>query len=35
MLFKQLINLRKVKTENLKFIADLRDRVMNDWSVTQ
>ena len=30
-----LIDLRKVRTENLKFRADLRDRVINDWSVIQ
>ena len=35
MLIEQLIDLRKVKTENLKFRTDLEDRVMNSWSVTQ
>ena len=35
MLIEQLINLGKVRTENLKFRTDLRDRVMDGWSVTQ
>ena len=32
---EQLIDLEKVKTDNLKFRTDLRDRVMDGWSVTQ
>ena len=32
---KQFINLRKVRTENLKFRTDLRDWAMDGWSVTQ
>ena len=35
MLIEQLINLKKVKTDNLKFGTDLWDRVMDGWSVTQ
>ena len=35
MLTEQLINLRKVRSENLKFMTDLPDRVMDCWSVTQ
>ena len=35
MLIKQLINLRKVRTENLKFRTDLRDLAMDGWLVTQ
>ena len=35
MLIEQLINLEKVRTENLKFRTDLRDRVMDGWSVLQ
>ena len=35
MLIKQVILLRKVSTENLKFRTDLRDRVTECWSVTQ
>ena len=35
MLIEQLIDFEKVRTENLKFRTDLRDRVMNVWSVTQ
>ena len=35
MLIEQLIDLRKVRTDNLKSRTDLRDRVMNGWSVTQ
>ena len=33
-LTKQLINLEKVRTDTLKFRTDLRDRVMDGWSVT-
>ena len=34
---EQLINLEKVRTDNLKFrtVTDLRNQVMDDWSVTQ
>ena len=35
MLIVQLINLRIVKSENLKFMTYLRDQAMNGWSVTQ
>ena len=35
MLIKQLIDLEKVRTDNLKFRTDLQDRVMDGWSVTQ
>ena len=35
MLIKQLIYLEKVRTDNLKFGTDLRDQVMDGWSVTQ
>ena len=35
MLIKQLKDLRKVRSENLKFRTDLRDLVMEDWPVTQ
>ena len=37
MLIKQLINLKKKRTDNLKFRTDLRvlDRVLDGWSVTQ
>ena len=35
MLIEQLIYLEKVRTDNLKFRTDLRDRVMDGWSVTQ
>ena len=35
MLIKQLIDLEKVRTDNLKFRTDLRDWVMDGWSVTQ
>ena len=35
MLIEQLINLEKVRTENLKLRTDLGDRVMDGWSVTQ
>ena len=29
------MKLEKLRTENLKFSTDLRDRVMDGWSVTQ
>ena len=32
---EQLIDLEKVRNDNLKFRTDLRDRVMDSWSVTQ
>ena len=35
MLIQQLIDLEKVRTKNLKFRTDLRDQVMDGWSVTQ
>ena len=35
MLIKQIINLRKVKTDNLKFRTDLLDQVVDGWSVAQ
>ena len=35
MLIEQLINLEKVRTDNLKFRTDLRDQCMDGWSVTQ
>ena len=35
MLIEQLINLEQVRTDNLKFRTDLRDPVMDGWSVTQ
>ena len=35
MLIEQLIDLEKVRTENLKFRTDLRDQVMDGWSVTK
>ena len=35
MLIEQLVDLRKVRTEDLKFRTDLRDLVMDGWSVTQ
>ena len=35
MLTEQLINIRKVKTDYLKFRIGLRDRVSDGWSVTQ
>ena len=35
MLIKQLKDLRKVRSENLKFRTDLRDLVMEGWPVTQ
>ena len=34
-LIEQLIDLRKVRSENLKFRTDLRDLVMEGWPVTQ
>ena len=34
MLIEQLIDLEKVRTDNLKFRTDLRDRVLGGWSVT-
>ena len=34
MLIEQLINLEKVRTDNLKFRTDLQDRVKDGWSVT-
>ena len=33
MLIEQLINLEKVRTDNLKFGTDLQDRAMDGWSV--
>ena len=35
MLIEQLIDSKQVRTENLKFRTDLRDRVMDEWSVAQ
>ena len=35
MLIEQLFYLRKVRTENVKFRTDLRNRVMDGWSVTE
>ena len=35
MLIEQLIDLRKVKTENLKYSTDLQDQVLDDRSATQ
>ena len=35
MLTEQLIDLEKVKTDNLKFRTGIQDLVMGDWSVTQ
>ena len=35
MLTEQLINLRNVRTENLKLRTDLGDCVVDGWSVTQ
>ena len=35
MLIEQLIDLEKVRTENLKFRTDLRDQIIDRWSVTQ
>ena len=34
-LIEQLTDLEKVRTDNLKFRTDLRDLVMDGWSVTQ
>ena len=34
-LIEQLIDLEKVRTDNLKFRTDLRDRKMDGWSLTQ
>ena len=34
MLIEQLIDLRKVRTENLKIRTDLKDQDMGGWSVT-
>ena len=34
MLIEQLIDLKKVRTDNLKFRTDLQDQVMDGWSVT-
>ena len=34
MLIKHLINLKKVRTKNLKFRTDLQDQVIDGWSVT-
>ena len=35
MLIEQLIDFEKLRTDNLKFSTDLRDQVMDGWSVTQ
>ena len=35
MLIEQLVDLEKVRTDKLKFRTDLRDWVMDGWSVTQ
>ena len=35
MLIGQVIELRKVRTENLKFRTDLLDLVMGGWLLTQ
>ena len=35
MLIEQLIYHEKVRTDSLKFRTDLRDQVMDGWSVTQ
>ena len=35
MLIEQLIDLEKVRTDNLKFRTDFRDQIMDGWSVTQ
>ena len=35
MLIEQLIDLEKVRTDNLKFRTDLRDQFMDGWSVSQ
>ena len=34
MLMKQVIDYRKVRSENLKFSTDLQDQIMDGWSVT-
>ena len=34
-LIEQLVDLRKKRTENLKFRTDLRDQVTDGWSVTE
>ena len=34
-LIKQLVDLEKVRIDNLKFRTDLLDQVMDGWSVTQ
>ena len=34
-LIEQLFDFEKVKTDNSKFRTDLRDQVMDGWSVTQ
>ena len=35
MLIEQLMDFEKVRTDNLKFRTDLRNQVMDGWSVTQ
>ena len=35
MLIEQLIDLEKVRSDNLKFRTDLQDLVIDGWSVTQ
>ena len=35
LLVEQLIDLEKLRTENLKFRTDLQDQEMDGWSVTQ
>ena len=35
MVIEQLIDLEKVSIDNLKFRTNLRDSVMDGWSVTQ
>ena len=35
MLIEQPINLRKVKSENLKLRADIQDQVIDGWPVTK
>ena len=34
MLIEQLINVEKVRVDNLKFVTDLQDGAMDGWSVT-
>ena len=34
MLIEQLMDLEKVRLENMKFRTDIPDRVMDGWSVT-